>query len=136
MLKVAVLYKAQLKQSPFDKGSSLHIKENNERDRFVSEDEIPKLLAECQPYLREVVECALHTGMRKGEILDLEWSQIRNDHIYLRKTKSKKKREIAINDDLAALFKRIRKRQHLTSKYVFVYQGRRIESVKTALMPR
>jgi integrase len=131
MLRKAVEWD-MLKHSPFDKGGSLHIKENNERDRFLSEDEIPKLLAECQPYLREVVECALHTGMRKSEILDLKWSQIRNDHIYLRKTKSNKKREIPINNDLAALFKQIRQRRHLTFEYVFVYQGRRIGSVKTA----
>jgi integrase len=121
-----------LKHSAFDAGKSLQIKENNERDRFLSEDEIPKLLAECQPYLREVVEAALHTGCRKGELLNLKWSQIRNDHIYLRKTKSNKKREIPINDDLTGLFKRIRKKQHLTFQHVFVYQGRRIESVKTA----
>ena len=121
-----------LKQSPFDKGGSLHIKENNERAGFLSLKEIQKLPAECQPYLREVVECVLQTGMRKSEILNLKWSQIRNGHVYLRKTKGNKKREIPINNDPAVLFKKIRQRQHLTSEYVFVYQGRRIESVKTA----
>ena len=37
-----------------------------------------------------------------------------------------------INDDLVDLFKRIRKRQHLTSKYVFTYDGARNKSIKTA----
>ena len=122
-----------LKVNPFSEGESLHIKENNERLRFLSENEIDKLLAQChKQHLREIVECAINSGMRKGEILDLEWSQIRNGHIYLRKTKSNKRREIPINVDLADLFKRIRKRQHLTSKYVFTYSGARVESIKTA----
>ena len=63
MLRKAVEWD-MLKQSPFDKGTSLHSKENDERDRFISEDEISKLLAQCQPYVRNVAECALHTGMR------------------------------------------------------------------------
>ena len=121
-----------LKVNPFSGGDSLHIKENNTRFRYLSEDEISKLLAECQPYLREVVECALHSGMRKAELLNLKWSQIRNGYIYLQKTKSKKSRQIEINDDLATLFKKIRQKQHLTSEYVFMYQGKRVESVKTA----
>ena len=123
-----------LKLNPFAGGDSLTLKENNQRLRFLSETEIRALLFQCQPYLREIVECALHTGMRKSEMLNLKWSQIRNDHIYLTKTKSKISRQIPINNDLAALFKQIRQRQHLTSEYIFTYQGRRIESVKTAFL--
>jgi integrase len=124
-----------LRLNPFSEGESLHIKENNERLRFLSESEIDKLLAQChKQYLREIVECALHTGMRRGEILNLEWSQILNGHIYLRKTKSNKRREIPINIDLADLFKRIRKRQHLTSKYVFIRDGARVESITAAFI--
>jgi integrase len=39
---------------------------------------------------------------------------------------------IPINDTLARLFSNIRKKQGLTSEYVFVYQGKRIKDVKTA----
>ena len=34
------------------------------------------MLAACAPHLRAVVEAALETGMRRGEILSLQWSQI------------------------------------------------------------
>jgi integrase len=75
-----------LEQSPFNKGGSLFLKENNQRMRYLSENEIKRLLAECPIHLRWIVECALHTGMRKGEILTLKWSQIRGSQIYLQKT--------------------------------------------------
>jgi integrase len=39
-------------------------------------DEESRLLAVCGPHLRAVVECALETGMRKGEILSLQWWQV------------------------------------------------------------
>ena len=75
--------------------------------------------------------CIAHRNAQ-SEILNLKWSQIRNDHIYLRKTKSNKKREIPINDDLADLFKRIRRKQHLTSDYIYTYQSFKIKTIRTA----
>lgn len=121
-----------LEQDPFDKGKSLLLKENNQRLRFLTEAEIPMLLYECSPHLRIIVECAINTGMRKGEILSLKWDQIRNGYIYLTKTKTNESRQVPINDNLNALFKRIRRDQHLTSDYVFTYQKKRVDSVKTA----
>jgi integrase len=83
-----------VEQSPFDKGKSLILKENNMRKRFLTEDEIDRLLDACSTkviefpnsknhikkmtrkdtqYLRDIVECALNTDMRKSEILSLKW---------------------------------------------------------------
>ena len=121
-----------IEQSPFSKGKSLILKENNQRLRFLTEDEVTKLLDECTGYIHDVVECALNTGMRRGEILSLKWGQIRNGFIYLRETKTKEPRQIPINDDLDAMFKRIRKKQHLTSKYVFLYEGKPMKGIKRA----
>lgn len=113
-----------IERNPFDKGKSLHLKENNERLRFLSQDEINSLLPECHKYLRRVVECAINTGMRRGEILGLRWSDIRNGQIYLQAsvTKTKEARQVPVNDDLARLFKDIRKEQQLRSEHVFTYR--------------
>ncbi len=110
-------------RSPFDKGKPLRLKENNERLRFLSQEEIDRLLRECPKHLRRIVECAIHTGMRRGEILNLKWSQVRNGQIYLesRMTKTKEPRQIPINDDLAKLLKEIRRERQFTSEYVFTY---------------
>ena len=39
-------------------------------------DEEPRLLAACTAHLRAIVEAALETGMRRGEILSLQWRQL------------------------------------------------------------
>ena len=142
-----------IKQNPFEMGQGLMFKENNERLRYLSEDEINRLLAECATqviylhikksksrsvkrpdpeYLKNIVECAINSGMRKEEILSLKWEQIRDGLIYLDKTKAKKKRQVPMNNTLAELFRSIRKKQRLTSEYVFIYRGKRIKDVKTA----
>jgi integrase len=121
-----------MERSPFDRGKSLLLKENNRRLRFLNEDEIERLLNECPEYLRSITECALHTGMRKGEILSLKWSQIRNGQIYLRKTKTNEAREIPISDHLAKVLKEIRKKSQLRSEYVFTYKGTPVQDVKRA----
>lgn len=121
-----------IEQNSFDKGKSLILKENNKRMRFLAEDEIKGLLDVCNEPLRDIVECTLNTGMRKGEILGLKWDQIRNGFIYLEETKTKEPRQIPVNDTLDILFKRIRRKQHLTSMYVFTYRGKRVDSVKTS----
>ncbi len=39
-------------------------------------DEEAKLLAACDPYLYALVRCALETGMRRGEIMNLRWRDV------------------------------------------------------------
>lgn len=39
-------------------------------------DEESRVLGACGPHLRAVVECAIETGMRRGEIMSLQWSQV------------------------------------------------------------
>jgi integrase len=110
-----------VERSPFDKGKSLLQKENNKRLRFLSEEEIKRLLEGCSTYLKRIVTCALLTGMRRGEILGLKWSQIRNGFIYLDKTKTNEARQVPVSDELELLFKEIRKERQFRSEHVFTY---------------
>ncbi len=141
-----------IEQSPFNRRKSLILKENNERKRYLNQDEIDPLLDACSAkviefpnnkrvknikrsdpnYLREIVECAINTGMRRGEILSLRWNQIKDGLIYLTKTKPSEPREIPINDDLEQVFKRIRKRQEFKSKYIFTYRGKPVSGIQRA----
>jgi integrase len=118
-------------QNPFEQGKSLLLKASNQRIRYLTEEEIDRLLEESKSakHLYRVVICAINTGMRRGEILSLRWEQIRNGFIYLAKTKTKNPREIPINKDLAQMFKEIRKEQGLSSKHVFIYNSRVVQKV-------
>jgi integrase len=52
------------------------LREDNIQERILTREEIAKLLAACTEYSRPIVLTALHTGMRRGEILGLKWSQV------------------------------------------------------------
>jgi integrase len=128
-----------LEDSPFKKGKRLMFKENNQRLRFLTDSEIEALLTASDdlkshsPYLRPLVDTALLTGMRRGELLSLKWEQIRNGFIYLEggMVKSGKGRQIPINDRLAEVFKEVRRGTQLKSEFVFCdSQGRRFYQVK------
>ena len=51
-------------------------RENNARLRYLEKEEIAKLLKNCNGHLKPIVIFALHTGMRRGEILGLKWRDI------------------------------------------------------------
>lgn len=67
------------------------LREDNRRNRYLTQEEEPRLLAVCSPYLRRVVLFALHTGMRRGEILGLRWQEIdfRNSVVIIPGTRAK-----------------------------------------------
>jgi len=88
-------------------------KEPEGRLRFLSEDEAVHLLEACRssqnPFLHAIVTIALHTGMRRGEILGLAWERIDFSRAIIRieETKSRRRREVPMNravyDVLSAL---------------------------------
>lgn len=59
-------------------------REDNERTRFLSEDERTRLLTACRaarwPRLYVLVLMALTTGARKGELLGLRWADVDLEH--------------------------------------------------------
>lgn len=70
-------------------------------------------------YLEPIIICALQTGMRKSEILNLKWSNIDMQYgfIELLETKSGKARQIPISDKLKKVLININKNG---SEYVFI----------------
>lgn len=122
-----------IEENPFSKGKSLVFKENNQRTRFLDEDEIRNLLDNCPPYLHKIVTCGLNTGMRRGEILSLKWSQIRNGFIYLRETKTNEPRQIPINDSLKSMFKQIRGEQNPKGNVVSLLNGKPVKAKKQGM---
>src|SRR6267143_1153123 len=51
-------------------------KVRNGIERWLTSEEEHRLLAASPPWLQEIIVFALHTGMRRGEILNLQWSHV------------------------------------------------------------
>jgi integrase len=64
--------------TPFKPGSEPVIKlaQEPKRSRRLQDGDEATLLAASAPHLRSAIEAALETGMRRGEILSLQWSQV------------------------------------------------------------
>jgi integrase len=95
------------------------LEENNRRLRYLSKEECQTLLSVCDKHLGPIVVCALHTGMRKGEILNLQWDNVDLKHgfILLEVTKNGERREIPINDTLRTTLSSLVRR--IDGPYVF-----------------
>lgn len=82
------------------------LEENNRRLRYLSKEECYTLINSCDNHLRPIVITALHTGMRKGEILNLKREENLDlkhgayGFILLKDTKNGERREIPINKSL------------------------------------
>ena len=78
------------------------LRENGSRMRYLDQDEIRRLLECASVRFRPILTVALHTGMRRGEIMKLEWRDVdlRNRVLRVRESKSGKQRIIPIDDTL------------------------------------
>ncbi|HUO04420.1 MAG TPA: site-specific integrase [Candidatus Binataceae bacterium] len=108
------------------------LKENNFRVRYLSDVEEHRLLAALPVRLRPLVIAAIHTGMRRGELLNLKWQDVDfvSGTIFVSRSKSGEGRRIPMSptarDTLEAMRGKRRARRHLqvvdrrnASPYVF-----------------
>jgi integrase len=116
------------------------LKENNHRERILTDSEIKQLMATLDEKkrfhpIKLIVLIALFCGLRLGEILTLKWSDIdkRKRQFDLLKTKSGKRRRIHIPDVVFIDLMMIAKTS--VSEYVFPSpkkDGQPLSSIKTA----
>ena len=119
MIGKAVEWKLATKETEKEiRNVKIESKKETKRLRFLSLEECVELIDCCDEHLKPIVTIALHSGMRKSEILKLEWDQIDLKHgfILLDKTKSDERREIPINSTLEEIFRSTENK----STYVFV----------------
>lgn len=121
------------------------LREPEGRIRWLTKEEAGRLTkaAETDPratHLPDLIRLAVNTGMRKGEMLELEWQRVDLKanlvHLNAEHTKAGKRRSVPLNDEArAALLNRARFRAiHCPdSPWVFANRkGERIGSIKTS----
>ncbi len=85
------------------------------RVRYLMPDEVQNLLSNCKDDLRPIVTLAVHTGMRKGEILSLTWPQVNLEQgiITILDTKNNERKDIPMDETVKALLKGVKRRGDL-----------------------
>jgi len=118
-----------LKMNPLK--SVKFLKEPPGRLRYLTYEEMDALINACSLHLRPIVMVALHTGMRKGEVLSLTWQDIDLGArtIAVRHTKNNETKVVPINQTLYEELQRLPR--HLHSAYIFCNaQGEPYDEVK------
>lgn len=103
------------------------------RIRWITHEEAERLIQGCDdkaPYLPDMIKLALNTGMRRGEILNLEWSRVdlgqRLIHLDPEHQKNRRYGSVPLN---TAATDTLRARFH-PGRYVFEQNGKPIGSIK------
>ncbi len=96
-LNLAVTW-GYLDRSPAGKVRKYAVK--NERTRYLTKAEAESLIKECPVELKPVVITALYTGMRRGEILGLDWQNVdlERKQITIIDSKNNDSRVVPLND--------------------------------------
>lgn len=94
------------------------LRADNHRTRYLTPEEEERLMPvlEFYPTLKVIVQIALNTGMRCGEILKLKWSEVDFSRglILVRETKSGRDRSIPINTRLVTALESLAPCSHLS----------------------
>ncbi len=87
------------------------LKEDNQKTRYLTLEEEKAFFNELPEYLKPLVICALQTGLRRANVLNLKWKSIDFDMKFLeilkQENKGHKKIQIPISDKLMATFEQI-----------------------------
>ncbi len=95
-----------IQKNPFQKIKFLP---TGQRTRFLTFEEAERIIRSIDDReFRIIVLLYLHTGMRRSELLNLTWKDIRGEHIHVRKTKSHLERYITITDSIRSLLEELK----------------------------
>ena len=97
-------------------------KENNERDRWLTDEQERRLLENAPQWLIDIIVFDLHTGLRQGELLSLQWDRINlfRRTIIIQESKSGKPRTLPVNQIAFDILDERSKIRNIMNDLVFV----------------
>jgi len=115
VLRAAINHASKIHAQPLPKipWGDLQAPEPPHRIRFLSSDEYADLMAAAHQSLRPIILCAVTTGMRKDNILSLDWRQVKLDSklIIIKRAKSGRSYTVRIAPALMAAMSTMPKRE-------------------------
>ena len=117
-----------------------HLRENNVRTGFFTEDEYKVLRAALPDHLKIPLVIAYHTGMRVGEILQLRWEQVDLQEGWLRlepgMTKTGRGRTVPLIEEVRNVLGRWKihtLQRYPSCQWVVHYRGERMQQIQSRL---
>ena len=114
------------------------LRENNQRTRYLSADEEQRLMAALtgrRAHLAPLVQVAIQTGMRRGELLRLRWQNVdfARGVVHLTKTKTGRDRDVPMSSNVREILLRLQ-REVGSEEFVFINRktGLNLTDVKKA----
>ncbi len=106
--------------------------EAQRRIRWLTRDEADRLVSVLPPHLAEMVRFSLATGLRKGNVTGLQWTQVdltrRVAWFHADQTKNKKTLAVPLNADAVQI---LRRQEGTHPTRVFTYRGKPVQQVNT-----
>jgi integrase len=112
------------------------LKENNTRTGFFEHGEYLSVRDALPDYLKPVMTFGYKTGWRLGEILGLTWDKVdlKNGIVRIEAadTKNREARTVYLDDELREMFKEVFAKRRLDVRFVFLKDGKPIQSFRKA----
>lgn len=129
----AILNKAAREWEWIDRAPHVRmLKEPKRRIRWLTHEEVARLLQQLPEHLKVMVRFTLSTGLREANVARLEWSQVdlerRVAWIHADQAKAGKPIGIPLNREAVVL---LRQQQGKHKKFVFTYKGRPVLKCNT-----
>lgn len=97
---------------------------------FADWDVMDKIIDRAPEHLKPIIKFALYTGLRRGNILNLKWSDIVGNDIVIQVKSSKYEGGKSIRKAIIPEVREILDSVPHCSDYVFTYKGQRIRDIK------
>lgn len=109
-----------------------HLKESKGRIRWLTREEIDRLLIALPQHLNQMARLTLACGLRENNVIELEWSQVDTDRkvLWIHADQSKNGKAMSIPLNTMAL-EVIAERRGLHDVYVFAYNGKPMSKAST-----
>lgn len=129
----AILNRAAREWDWIDKAPYVRmLKEPKRRIRWLTPDEVQRLMDFLPHHLASMVRFSLATGLRESNVTGLEWSQVdlqrRMAWIHADQAKAEKSIGVPLNKEAVVL---LREQQGNHKRFVFAYRGRPIKKANT-----
>jgi integrase len=101
------------------------------RTRYITDDELARLIGAAEPKLALLIRLAYLTGLRKSDLLSLRWQDVKPDGLYVTTQKTGVPLVLTITPELINILEALKRSQgKVMSLYLFAHRnGRKLNAV-------